>query len=600
MDRNPQRVWSFADAFDKATSGAMVSWPLVAWVTIGGLLISGTPHDSGFNYQLLGALAGVIATLAMFLALYVLWFALLRHLSGTTKIILVLVCYAVLGTLRGFVLLNLLSSFLGIEITQYNLLYRVGANTTQMLVLLSLGTWVVAMSRRQRTNLAVVEARQVEVTESLAQLRVSQQESLDSAVGQISETLHKAGIDPNTESLDDLNAKVIRPLSHSLASRIPTYEIPAINPQRLLPNWWSFWWGLNFSRFIQPSWIIVVTFIAWIGPGSAVFGLRQFVIAFAVFAVVTFVVLHVIRRVLTATQPLPSLPRFIIGLGLIILAPIPGFASLGLLDITISNRSDFALAAIIQAAEIFVLVTVANAMYAQEQLSNIETAKAEHELDWIEARASLNSWHNNGSVARALHGPVQSEIMAIHATELLNQDPTRFSDDDRERFERLALDQPDTYAYVEALPARVAQILDADNYDTTQSLTQTVKVWKGICQVHFTAEPAAEQALHDDAAASDFVNSLVQDATSNAVNHGRATEVSINVSCTSPQVGVVTVTNNGTAAPTASSQNPTVTQFTDSGFGTAQLQACSLRWERTSTAQGTVLKAEFPLGDPVG
>lgn len=64
-----------------ATSDAVVAWPLVAWLAVAGAAVSGIPTPGRFREQTLGAAAGALATAAMFGAIYLIWFLLLRHLT---------------------------------------------------------------------------------------------------------------------------------------------------------------------------------------------------------------------------------------------------------------------------------------------------------------------------------------------------------------------------------------------------------------------------------------------------------------------------------------------------------------------------------------
>lgn len=540
---------------------------------------------------MLGAVAGALATVAMFGAIYLVWFLLLRHLTGRTRVACTLVTYFGFGGFRGYVLVILLSTFLDIQFTQSEVIYRIFTSMTIMLVFVSIGTWTVALSRQSRARLAALEARRAEVTATLERIQAETRHELDSTLGEIRELITEA--EPRAEAVPllEFNDRVIRPLSHELASRIPTFSPPNVDPASVLPPWKELWRTVDFHRNIQPLWTSLAVLVAWVGPVLTVFGPVSGVIGLAAFFTVWIPTLFALRWVLTSLETTRLWIQVLAQVALVSFSAAPALFITGtLVTPTLATRFDLSTAALLQAAEAVWFIAVCAAINERNRQSKAEKAELDAQLSWLEARARLVSWHNCGQLARALHGPIQAEIIAAMTTNEWQNSATRLTSAGQPQ----DLDQwaaTDTADYVESLVPRLAALITQETADLPRAVESMIGLWQGTRRIHFTITPAAQSALDHDPAVTDLAISILQDAVSNAVYHGRATEITIDITAPDSHLTEVRVHDNGSVGPPSDSAN----EATSTGLGTAQLEACTLSWRRTYDPQrGTTLVARLP------
>lgn len=572
-----------------ATGDAVVSWPLVAWLAVASAAVSGIPTPGGFRERLLGAAAGALAAVAMFGAIYLVWFILLRHLTGKVRVACTLVTYFIFGGFRGYIIVLLLPAFLDIQLTQSEVVYRIFASTTTMPVFITIGTWTVALSRQSRARLAALEARRVEVAATLDRIQAETRSELDSTLGEIRRLITETEPRAKSVPLSEFNDRVVRPLSHELASRIPTFSPPTVDPATVLPPWKELWRTIDFHRNIQPLWTSLAVLLAWVGPVMTTFGLIGGVIGLAAFFTAWIPTLCALRWVLVALETTRLWIQVLAQIVLVSLCAAPAIFIVGkLVTPLLATRFDLSTAALIQAAEAVWFIAVCAAINERNRQSKSEKAELDAQLSWLEARARLISWHNCGQLARALHGPIQAEIIAALATSDWQYSPTEPAVGEPQDLDHWPPHA--TADYVESLVPRLSALLNDETADLNLAVESMVALWRGTRRIQFAITPAAQLALDQDQAATDLVISILQDAVSNAVHHGRATDITIEITAPDHHLTRVRVHDNGSIDPQSDSPNEAT-----AGLGTAQLEACSLSWRRTYDPQrGTTLVARLP------
>lgn len=123
--------------------------------------------------------------------------------------------------------------------------------------------------------------------------------------------------------------------------------------------------------------------------------------------------------------------------------------------------------------------------------------------------------------------------------------------------------------------------------DLSQALTNLVSTWDGICQVKFQITERATRALHRDASARMCVNEICKEAVSNAVRHGEATNVLVEIDRDAKELLILKISNNGRLL------EPKIRP----GIGSAMLDELTLDWSITNN-RATVrvdLNAQLPI-----
>lgn len=77
------------------------------------------------------------------------------------------------------------------------------------------------------------------------------------------------------------------------------------------------------------------------------------------------------------------------------------------------------------------------------------------------------------------------------------------------------------------------------------SIAEIKSVWSGICDVHIFLTPFANQALNNDAVASDIMNEILKEVVSNAVRHGNASNVYGEISMKDSRTITILISNDG-------------------------------------------------------
>ena len=123
--------------------------------------------------------------------------------------------------------------------------------------------------------------------------------------------------------------------------------------------------------------------------------------------------------------------------------------------------------------------------------------------------------------------------------------------------------------------------------DLGAALTALAATWQGICNVKWNITERAGRALVRDVNARMCVNEIAKEAVSNAVRHGEAKGLEIEIDRSTDELLVITIANSG--RPVARDAEP--------GVGSRMLDDLTLAWSLTNNrALGkTVLQAQLPL-----
>ena len=167
-------------------------------------------------------------------------------------------------------------------------------------------------------------------------------------------------------------------------------------------------------------------------------------------------------------------------------------------------------------------------------------------------------------MALTLHGPVQSALLS--SAMLLSREDSTASDLDeaRIRIERALQTIADT---------------EVERPDLTGALASLTRLWSQSATITTTVEAQASHRLGNDPGLTAVVIEVVREATSNALRHGNAAHVNVEIGVQRDGGLWVHVTDDGNGLPV----DP------QPGLGSRTLAEVAVSWTRTSDPTGTHL-----------
>lgn len=223
----------------------------------------------------------------------------------------------------------------------------------------------------------------------------------------------------------------------------------------------------------------------------------------------------------------------------------------------------FVLAAVVL-APLLVLDKEREKLEARIELENAQLAK---EITIFEQKL----WVFQRRWLMLLHGTVQSALTAA-LTRLQT-----FSDSDPYQS---SLVRSDLQRAEDAL-----QTIPSGEIDFALSIDELKEAWEGVCSLKVSVDMRADRALKLNHGTAYCVHEIIKEAIGNAVRHGSATAVQVEVTRNEDDILDVKIQNNGTA-PRKSRKR---------GIGSRMLNDITLEWSLARTGKLTTLKARLPI-----
>ena len=123
--------------------------------------------------------------------------------------------------------------------------------------------------------------------------------------------------------------------------------------------------------------------------------------------------------------------------------------------------------------------------------------------------------------------------------------------------------------------------------DFAETLNQIVSLWRGSCEISVFTTDECSHALYADRNAAACVVEVVQEAISNAIKHGRASNASVMISLVSPKLAEVRVRNDGKLIQAETPEG--------AGLGTQILDEICHSWRIENSPSGVLLVAQIAL-----
>lgn len=452
--------------------------------------------------------------------------------------------------------------------------------TNLLYTLLALGVTIAAVtaSQEQRDRRLLLIAEQQRLRDATAamedrlaqaqdELRRETHEVLDPALAAVRELLEsnegQADTDRVVEALSAAVSDVIRPMSHRYSGE--SQPMDALPPARdLAPVGLMSWLR---DRVDAPAALRPVPITALSVLGFAMMApiahapLQAYLLTLSMFAV-TAVVLLGIR----AAWP-PIWRRIPAGWAIVSLAGVCliAYMSLGLL-FSWDAWSDSWMRFWLMSAGYRTIMSVAVAMFVMvtQRRSEVDTEIAEVNIGLEHHVAAMRreAWSIRRQMSLVLHGSVQSVL--VSSIMMLSREGASH----RAEEVRLRLDQ-----------ALRAIDLDNEAADVVEhGLREIVGLWSPISEISVHVSPAASDALSAHPGRRSACLEIVREAVSNAVRHGRATEVQVVIDLDEQGLVIIRVRDDGAGL------NAEAATGRMRGLGSAMMDEVCLRWSRESGA----------------
>ena len=570
-----------------------VSWPLF-WVSFAASTLAQfalPPLPIPFHVRIVSL---TVAQIAMFVPLVIIRRSLARP-AGRSHPWLVISGFVLATVIRAMMLTVMLDWLDGQH--DVGVLRRLAGSFPSTMLIFIVTSLIVSTSREQARAQAGLRQLRDELiaTQHMMTAQINQQTQDSVALTQVrlfaeleavtSAPGHRAAID----ALRHLANEVVRPMSHELAQSVPTWQ-PTPHPEPTAPVQWNKVFVLLTERapFMPRATAALMTF--FMASAAVVYMPDSALAVVLTTALGTWLGLSVANTALARLLPLsrvrPALAAIAIAawvagtLPSIIVAVvvrshvIDANAGMG---VATGNAvgATLALCGAVFVGGLAVLVAVSRGINDARRRTIAELAESTERLRVELVRLHQTEWYQQRALARALHGRLQS---AIVAAALRLDAAVRSNTADDALIEDI---QSEISDQINVLGVRAEQPIDY-----RQFVMEFGEVWSRVADVGVVTDPAAHDALDADPITRAITMEICAEAVSNAIRHGGATHVEVEVRL--PQSGVLLLDVRSDAATALARSQP--------GLGSRLLDECTLRWSERTTDDGRELTAWCPIG----
>lgn len=424
------------------------------------------------------------------------------------------------------------------------------------------GLAIAALLAEQERLRRLAESMDAELLRTERELRAEARTLLDPTITEISSLLQG---EISTQAATEVSAhitevvrEVVRPTSHDLARTrvIALEESTPVEPTRLRP--WSD--RMDVTTAIHPVWVLV---LCWLIVVPVLLVIPLFAVTIESVVGIWLVASVLFGLFLAGLRRLwpRRLRTMRIGSALVVLTVIYLAFNIvvqwwigrlsGIGDLTGSWERGAGIGLALKVAVAMIVSVVAMlAEHGQQNRALLE--EVNRELEGLIARLRRETWLLHRSVSLAVHGPLQSALIST-AMRLSSPDRTEASVADARR--RL-----DT-----ALAAIEQDRRDVPSID--EALTDLRGLWHEMVTIESSIDSLVGERLAGDAGLRQCVIEICREAISNAIRHGQATEISIDIS-TSEEAVLIRALDNGSG----------LDDVLIAGLGMEMLDDTCLRW----------------------
>lgn len=554
-------------------------WIVIAAFEVFLTLLSTFPGD--VRRPLWSVLGGALASAAMLGVVVSAWLLLLRRMAGLARVAATVPVLVLAGLTRGAVFQWCLVSWGMSEPGASGMRYRIFGSIVVVTTGAFLGALVKVGVEEHRRRLEELQRQQERLAlvlrQSEGELRRDQSEAIDTITSSLIAELtslrsHSPALAAN--QLDRVAEQVIRPLSHELGAAAPTWQPPQPAQTRISIDWGQVWSEMASLSSLNPLGPAIVILVV-IPSSSFNLGLRQAVLLHVAAAVLIFLGLVVLRRSIPTVGPgLPTGLRLAATTVLLVIACAPAAAYVWWMSPP-DLRGVHILYALLVVPFVALLFAFFGAARAQQQAIDAELEGLVRETNWWVTRTRMVLWWQNGALARALHGPVQTAILAAAARIRRN---AAYGTADTGMLDSEIDDMSRTLADVVMPRERPGGF--------HQQVADLAVTWRALVEVQVDSSEASSTLIDGDPIVADIAANVIAEAISNASRHGASRRVVVRIDVQSPAELHIAVDDDGCGRATIGEVR---------GLGTAQLDACALEWDYRTVEQGNRLQVTLPL-----
>lgn len=370
--------------------------------------------------------------------------------------------------------------------------------------------------------------------------------------------------------------RFVRPLSLQLAQTLPTPEPQASSDKKTIA-WSTVVLNVLTENPIRPAW-----FASWVGSTALAFSLLKIPLLLSVsYASVVFATSYVgLLLVSKSWSRIQNKPVFIravyftvaivfVAIAVNVTARLVPEVS-GLQEGLLFSYGFISVGIAWFVALVFSLRTQVEAVHDQE-------LEAQTQLQYELVAYNSQLREQRLGLSRVLHGAIQDELTS--AAFRLSQEINSGKADDTLLAELVT--RIDSVVETVKRPAMT-------NPDVLKSIHELEALWSGLVKIHVDVSPETQQALAKNSAASYTVIEIIREACSNALRHGKAQNICVQITHKlSIPVLEISICNDG--EPVHEAAKP--------GVGSLLLDKLTLSWEWTKSEGQICLTASIPLED---
>jgi signal transduction histidine kinase len=537
-----------------------------------GIIFDQTRSDSTFEYRLISATIGYIATIVPLLIARIF----LPNKPRPSRPALLMVVFALAGLIRGLTLLEF--SILSGQFQEGEILYRLVGGPLFTLIALILNSIVVSNYARHKEALSMLAAErlrlQVRSAGVLARVQ-QQQEELSAkveslirpAIRKIQETLASASSAAVIGSLRDAADEVIRPLSREVAEGQDDLnfenEPAAVRVKSALPK------RVILGEFLIPFWAATMSIGLLVSSTVLLEEPAMTLIVLTLIFALVFGFGRIVQA-LTYKLEIPTLAAWVL-VPLVYTFPLSAFFVLKpILNMQSTDAQLFTM--LFFEWNLGLLLFFAQLVQLQRRETTERLKDVNRQLEVISSRLSQELWLNRKRMAALLHGPIQAALYASAMGMAQTNNPTP---------DYLTKVQKDIETALEQLnnPNRL------ESETLLSVLNQIKELWSGSVEVEIEIPTELELAITNEPLTCEATIELARELVTNSIKHGQASKVKVTINQIDPTRFSVEVTDNGKA----------LIESATPGYGTKVLNELSLNWERTRLGDTTRSYAEMVL-----
>jgi signal transduction histidine kinase len=537
-----------------------------------GIIFDQTRSDSTFEYRLISATIGYIATIVPLLIARIF----LPNKPRPSRPALLMVVFALAGLIRGLTLLEF--SILSGQFQEGEILYRLVGGPLFTLIALILNAIVVSNYARHKEALSMLAAErlrlQVRSAGVLARVQQQQEELSEKveslirpAIRKIQETLASASSAAVIRSLRDAADEVVRPLSREVAEGQDDLnfenEPAAVRVKSALPK------RVILGEFLIPFWAATMSIGLLVSSTVLLEEPAMTLIVLTLIFALIFGFGRIVQA-LTYKLEIPTLAAWVL-VPLVYTFPLSAFFVLKpILNMQSTDAQVFTM--LFFEWSLGLLLFFAQLVQLQRRETTERLKDVNRQLEVISSRLSQELWLNRKRMAALLHGPIQAALYASAMGMAQTNNPTP---------DYLAKVQKDIETALEQLnnPNRL------ESETLLSVLNQIKELWSGSVEVQIEIPAELELAITNEPLTCEATIELARELVTNSIKHGQASKVKVTINQIDPTRFSVEVTDNGKA----------LIESATPGYGTKVLNELSLNWERTRLGDTTRSYAEMVL-----